>query len=101
MGRLDLARDSYLTALSFNPMMQQTYLSLIQVDMISGDYDSATKDVESLKKIYPNDAQVWYIEAYVDIKKGEIDKAKEILRLIVAQIPNFTDAVNLLKSIDN
>jgi len=101
MGRLDLARDSYLTAISFNPMMQQTYLSLIQMDIVSGNYDLATNDLESLKKRYPNDAQVWYIEAYINIKKGNIDKAKEILRLIVAQIPNFTDAANLLKSIDN
>lgn len=101
MGRLDLARDSYKTALSFNPMMHQSYLSLIQIDLVSENYDLATEDLVGLKKIAPNDVQVWYIEAYIDIKKGNIKKAKEILSTIVAQFPNYTDAVNLLKSIDN
>lgn len=101
MGRLDLARESYKTALSFNPMMNQTYLSLIQISLIEKNYDLATEDLMNLKKMSPTDVQVWYIEAYIDIKKGDINKAKNILQTIVAQFPNYNDAVNLLKSISD
>lgn len=101
IGRLDLARESYKTAVSFNPMMHQSYLSLIQIDILLEEYDVASQDLEILKKIAPTNVQVWYMEAYIDIKKNEIEKAKKILEAIVAQFPEFTDAVNLLKSISN
>jgi tetratricopeptide (TPR) repeat protein len=101
IGRLDLARESYKTAVSFNPMMHQSYLSLIQIDILLEEYDVASQDLEILKKIAPTNVQVWYMEAYIDIKKNEIEKAKKILEAIVGQFPEFTDAVNLLKSISN
>ena len=101
IGRLDLARDSYKTALSFNPTMYQTYLSLIQIDLVEKKYDLAIEDLKALKKINPTSIQAWYIEAFIDIKKGNVGKAKEILQAIVAQFPDYTDAINLLKSISN
>lgn len=101
IGRLDLARDSYKLALSFNPTMYQTYLSLIQIDLIEKKYDLATEDLKALKKINSTNVQVWYVEAFIDIKKGDINKAKEILQAIVTQFPDYTDAVDLLKSISN
>jgi len=100
IGRLDLARDSYKIALSFNPMMYQTYLSLIQIDLVEKKYDLASEDLKALKKINPTDVQVWYVEAFIDIKKGDIAKAKEILQAIVTKFPDYLDAVNLLKNIN-
>lgn len=100
MGRLDLARDSYKKAISINPEMYQSYLSLIQTDLIAKEYDLASEDLESLKKVKPDDAQVWYIGAYIDIQKGEVENAREVLKAITAQFPNYTEAVNLLKTIE-
>ncbi|MDD4938347.1 MAG: tetratricopeptide repeat protein [Candidatus Shapirobacteria bacterium] len=100
MGRLDLARDSYLTALSFNPAMYQTYLSLIQIDLNERRYDLAMTDLESLKKVQPNSIQVWYVEAVIDAQMGKIDEAKNILKEILKQYPNYTDAANLLQNLN-
>ncbi|MFA5532015.1 MAG: tetratricopeptide repeat protein [Candidatus Shapirobacteria bacterium] len=99
MGRLDLARDSYQTALNFNPALYQTYLSLIQIGLNEKRYDLVLNDLESLKKIQPNSVQVWYIEAVVDVQIGKIEEAKNILKAILAQYPDYSDAKNLLNQL--
>lgn len=94
--RFDLARSTYRIALSYNPNMYQTYLSLIQINLNEKKYDLAFKDLESLKKIKPNDVQVAYIEALISSEIGRVNEAKIILKRITNQFPNYKPAVDLL-----
>jgi predicted Zn-dependent protease len=59
-------------------------------------YDLALADLASLKLLQPNSIQVWYVESVIDVQMGKIDEAKNILKAILKQYPNYTDASNLL-----
>ncbi len=96
IGRLDLARDSYETALSFGPNLYQSYFSLLQIDLAEKRYDLAMNHLERLNKVRPNDVQVYYITAVVYANMGQKDKAISILEQIVKVAPNIKEVKDLL-----
>ncbi|MDD4938254.1 MAG: tetratricopeptide repeat protein, partial [Candidatus Shapirobacteria bacterium] len=101
MGRLDLAQDSYRTALHFNPALYQTYLSLIQIDLMQKRFDLAMSDLAMYKQYGPNDVQTAYVEAVVDAESGKIKEAKEILEAILRVAPDYVQAKNLYEALRN
>lgn len=96
IGRYDLARNSYETALSFGPELYQSYFSLLQIDLMEKRYDLAMDHLTRLHKVRPNDPQVYYVTAVIYANFGEKEKAIPILEEIVKAIPSYKDAVNLL-----
>ncbi|MDD4938293.1 MAG: tetratricopeptide repeat protein, partial [Candidatus Shapirobacteria bacterium] len=101
MGRLDLAQDSYRTALHYNPALYQTYLSLIQIDLMQKRLDLAMSDLAMYKQYGPNDVQTAYVEAVVDAEAGKIKEAKEILEAILRVAPDYVQAKNLYEALRN
>jgi len=100
MGRLDLARGSYETALSFSPTLYQTYLSLINIDLIEKKMDLALQHSQKSLALQPNDPTANYVLAIVYSQRGETDKARAVLEGIVRAYPNFKQAVDALAQLN-
>ena len=77
MGRLDLARDSYLTALHYSPELFHSYLSLVQIDLMEKNANQAVADAQSVIRLQPNSPQSWYVYGVVLAQLGQIPQAKE------------------------
>ena len=101
MGRYDLARDSYKTALSYGPSLYQSYYSLVQIDLLLKDYQSALDNLSKLDKVKPNDPQVYYAAAVVYAYMGDFNQASQILEQLVAANPGWKEAGDLLSQIKN
>ncbi len=100
IGRYDLARDSYETALSYGPQLYQSYFSLLQIDLTEKRYDLAMDHLNRLNEVKPNDIQVAYVAAVVYANMGRNDQAISILKEILKVMPAFTDAKNLLDKLN-
>ena len=101
IGRYDLARDSYETALYYGPNLYQSYFSLLQIDLIERRYDLAMDHLNRLHKAKPNDIQVYYVTAVVYANAGMIDEAKTLLSQILQSYPEFQQAQDLLDQLNN
>lgn len=99
IGRLDLARDSYETALSYGPNLYQSYYILLQIDIAENKYNDAMNHLNKLNTIRPNDPQVFYAAAIVYVNFGQKDQAIIILEELVKFNPNWTQAVTLLNQL--
>ena len=101
VGRLDLARESYNTALSFNPSLYQTYMSLIQIDLAEKKFDLALTHAQTAVQIQPNDPQPTYVLAVVYAQVGRTDEAEKILVNLLQQVPNYEPAKQALVQLKN
>lgn len=99
IGRLDLARDSYKTALYYSPNLYQTYLSLTQIDLMQNNIQSAYEDASKAVQINPNDPQSNYVLAIVYAQVGNIDQAEKILENVLKISPDYQPAVAALKQL--
>ena len=100
IGRLDLARESYNTALTFNPSLYQTYMSLIQIDLNERNGEQAMIHSSKLLEANPNDPQSRYVVGVVLAQFGQTDKAKEMFKSILVNYPNYTQARRALLELD-
>ena len=99
INRLDLARDSYETALQYTPTLYQTYLSLTQIDMTENKIDLALEHAGKASQLDPNNPQSAYVLAIVYARAGDLNKASEILSSILKSYPQYTLASDALKQI--
>lgn len=99
IGRLDLARDSYMIALHYSPTLYQTYLSLINIDLMEKKMDLALEHAKKSMELQPGNAQAAYVLAVVHLQRGEVNEGAKILEEIVIAAPNFTQAKDLLTQI--
>jgi len=99
IGRYDLARDSYETALSYGPNLYQSYYSLLQIDLTEKNFNLAINHLNKLDAVKPNDLQVYYTAAVVYANMGRADQAIPILEEIIKTSPDFKEAKTLLTSI--
>ena len=74
MRRLDLARKGYEAALSYSPGLQQTYVSLTQIDLNEGRIDLAIAHAQKAVELQPS-ALSYYLYAYVAAQAGNLDVA--------------------------
>ncbi len=98
-GQLELARDSYNTALRYSPTLFQTYFSLVQIDMMQKRYDLAFEHAQAVVKIQPNIAQSHYVFGVVLAQVGQLDGAVKELTYATQIDPTFKPASDLLKNI--
>jgi len=96
IGRYDLAKDSYETALSYGPNLYQSYYSLLQIDLAEKNYNSAINHLNKLNTVRPNDPQVYYAASVIYANMGRIDQAVSILEQLVKANPGWNQAVDLL-----
>jgi tetratricopeptide (TPR) repeat protein len=100
IGKYDLARDSYETALYYGPSLYQSYFSLLQIDLIEKRYDLAMDHLSKLHKAKPNDIQVYYVAAVVYANAGMVDEAKTLLSQMLQSYPEFQQAKALLDQLN-
>lgn len=100
INRLDLARESYDTALRFNPGLSQTYLSLVQIDLIEKRNDLALHHINRGVELEPNNPQSLYILAVVYAQKGMVNEARNVLKTIVSNFPEYKIARDALIQLD-
>jgi tetratricopeptide (TPR) repeat protein len=96
VGRLDLARESYLSALKFNPGLFQTYLSLTQVDLMDKKFDAAIADATAATQVDPGNPQSWYVLGVVLSQSGKIEDAKKTMEKVLQMAPNYKPAADAL-----
>ena len=101
IGRLDLARNAYETAVSYNPNLFQTYLTLIQIDLVQKNETELLKHLSIIQKIKPNDLQVAYISAISYAQIGKVDEAKQLAEIMYKQFPNINEIKNLYNSLQS
>jgi len=92
MGRLDLARDSYNTALQFSPGLYQTYLSLVQIDLNEGRADLAMEHANKVVELQPQNFQSYYVRGIVLARVGMKDEAISEMKKSLQLNPGFTSA---------
>jgi len=100
IGRLDLARYSYETALSFSPGLYQTYLSLTQIDLLEKKMDLALKHAAISVQLQQENPQSWYVLAVVQGQAGLINDAKTSVKNALILDPSYQAARDLLASIE-
>jgi tetratricopeptide (TPR) repeat protein len=101
IGRYDLARSSYERAIAYNPGLYQTYLTLIQLDVIEKNKTELLRHVDQLNKVKPGDLQSAYITTLAYINIGMMDEAKNLSALMYQQFPNIPEIRSLyLKMVD-
>lgn len=101
IGRLDLARESYNVALTFSPTLYQTYLSLVQIDLMEKQYQLGLEHASKAMQIQPNNPQAMYVLGVVYGEGGNIEEAKKIMNLILTSYPNFTLAKETLSKLES
>ncbi len=101
IGRLDLARNSYEQALSYNPSLYQTYLTLLQLDLMEKKKDDMLRHLSYLNQIKPNDLQVAYITATAYAQMGMMDEAKNLTKLMYQQFPNIPEIKSLYQQLNS
>jgi len=99
IGRLDLARDSYETAIYYSPQLYQTYLSLTQIDLMEKKYDLAVAHAEKAVELEPDNPQNAYVLAVVYAQIGRTADAEMILTNILKQIPDYQPAIQILQQL--
>lgn len=92
MGRLDLARDSYLAALKFSPGLFQAYLSLTQIGLMEKNGEQAIKDATAATQVQPQNAQTWYVLGVVQSQVGRNDLAMESMKKALTVDPGYKPA---------
>ena len=100
IGRLDLARNAYETAISYNPGLFQTYLTLLQIDMAQKNETELMRHLAIIQKIKPNDLQVAYISAVAYAQMGKTEEAKQLADTMYKQFPNVAEIKNLYESLN-
>lgn len=101
-GRLDLARESYDTALRFTSTLFQTYLSLTQIDLNEGKFDLALAHASKAVEIQPGDPQANFVLGVVLAQGGRVEEAKNIMKQILTIYPDYKmarDALTQLESV--
>lgn len=98
-GRRDLARSSYEQAIAYNPGLYQTYLTLIQLDVMDKNKDELLKHISQLNKVRPGDLQVAYITATAYLNMGMINEAKNLSTLMYQQFPNIPEIKKLYEEL--
>ena len=99
MGRLDLARQSYEQTVIYNPGLYQTYLTLIQLDLMEKRKEDLLRHLSQLNQVKPGDLEVAYMTATAYLNIGMIDEAKKISTLMYQQFPNVPEIKNLYQSL--
>jgi len=100
-GRLDLARDSYNTALYYSPTLYQTYISLTQIDLMERNFVLAEEHAKKVVELQPNNPQTNYVLAIVYAQMGRRDEAKSILTAILKSFPEFNLAKQALVALES
>jgi len=102
VGRLDLARESYSTALNFSPGLYQTYLSLVQIDLMEKKYDMALQHAMKAVELQPANPQAIYVLGVVYGEGGNIEESKKIMKMLLERYPDYglaRDTLNKLEEI--
>lgn len=94
-GRMDLAREMYETGLRFSPQLFQSYISLVQIDLMEKRLQDALAHTEALVKVEPNNPQSWYIAGIVFDNMGDKNKALEMVKKSLTINPNFEPSKQL------
>lgn len=91
IGRLDLSRQGYETAVSFNPNMPQTLNTLIQLDMVEKNNDELKKHTQALMALSPTDVKLLYQIGMLYNQVGLIDEARVIANELYNYFPNVPE----------
>ncbi|MFA7301106.1 MAG: tetratricopeptide repeat protein [Candidatus Shapirobacteria bacterium] len=100
VGRLDLARESYQTAIRLNPNLYQTYMSLIQIDLMEKKFDLALANTNRLIDSDRNNPQFKYILGVVYVQSGDLAKGVETFESILKTNPDFEQAKKALAELE-
>ncbi len=84
---MEAVKASYLQALDGQPDLIPAHTALVALQLLSEDVDGAKKQVQSLLKLRPTNAQARYLEALVATSSGQFDRARELTQQLIKTAP--------------
>lgn len=100
-GYLDLARDSYLTALNYSPTLFQTYVSLTQVELMQKKTEKAFEYAKKVVEMQPNNFQAHYVLGVVLAQSGNRKEALKEIEISLQLNPDFKPAKDALVKLNS
>jgi len=99
IGDYENAARSYSLAIEKNPLLKQSYMSLIQTYLTDNKTLEAVKTAEALLNVDPADPMSWYAGAVTLVNAGDAQGALAALDNCLKLAPNMAQAVELKKTI--
>lgn len=100
IGRLDLAKEDYMMSVKTNPRMHQSYMAWTQIELISGNYDTAYELSKKIVDLQPNNPQSWHIMGLAFQYKGDLENAKKAFTESYKLDSSYEPAVTSLKELE-
>lgn len=75
-------------------------LALLSLLIEERDFDDATKLAEVTRRVAPGNLQVTYLEGLLAFRKGETEKARQLVQQVLKHIPEHVPSLVLAGSID-
>jgi tetratricopeptide (TPR) repeat protein len=91
-GDSDQSAKEYKTELTVDPFNFDANLQLGAAARLEQNYDQADQYFARALETRPGDPGVRYQQALVDVDKGQLDAARDLLEGLVQQSPQFTEA---------
>ncbi|HMO20004.1 MAG TPA: tetratricopeptide repeat protein [Candidatus Melainabacteria bacterium] len=92
--KYDLSAEEYSLAIKLNPTDQNLYLDRGEADLLSFDFNEATKDYTKALELDPGNANAYCGLAIVHERSGDPTKAIELYDKAVASDPTYAIAYN-------
>ena len=98
-GKLDEARASYEAALKVSPLHLNAAEQLIDLDLQKKDFAAAGQRVAAQLALHTNSAAAMMLDAKLAMAKGDIPRAKTILKEVTKKAPDASQLYVLLAQI--
>jgi len=95
------AFDMYLKALELDVDNLTVLLGLFQVSCQMGSFEKITQYLQIYLDTHPADTSVMFSLAALYIKDGRLEDAEGLLKDILALVPNYAEAADLLEEVEH
>ncbi len=89
------ASAAYRKALELKSDLQDAHAALISMAFAQKDQDSATKQIEALKKTQPNQPQTKFFEAQLAFAQQDFKRSRELLAPLLRTMPEHVGVLHL------
>ena len=74
-------------------LSQQNYFSDLRCFLLQGDYEQALPLLKKIRKLEPENVELFFTEGYLYHNLGQMDKANEVYDRILTDNPGYEDAL--------
>jgi len=94
------AGAAYQKALEISPENVTARLDLVSLEIATGKFDDARKNIEQVRKVAPGSALATYMQALLEFRQKNYTAARETVLQVLKAGPNYMPGVLLAGAID-